>query len=189
MFGHAFAKIVENPLFKRSILGRMAGSLIRERGDKSHQTFPHHLGRKAKCIDLKWILRIRLRDGSQDRIVEWIVAPDLGANGDPALLEIALTNLLDNAWKFTAKHPSARIEFGRTAIAEGNAFYVRDDGAGFDMSHTQKLFGVFQRMHRDSEFPGTGVGLATAQRIIHRHGGTMWVEAQVERGATFYFTL
>ena len=105
------------------------------------------------------------------------------------MVEIALTNLFDNAWKFTGSHPAARIEFGRTSTEGEEVFFIRDNGAGFDMKYAQKIFGVFQRMHKISEFPGTGIGLATTQRIIHRHGGRIWVEAQIEQGATFYFTL
>jgi light-regulated signal transduction histidine kinase (bacteriophytochrome) len=100
-----------------------------------------------------------------------------------------LSNLLGNAWKFTCKHASARIEFGRTEVQGRIAFFVRDDGAGFEMAYASKLFGAFQRMHQTSEFPGSGIGLATVRRIVHRHGGKVWAEAQVEKGAAFYFTL
>jgi PAS domain S-box-containing protein len=130
-----------------------------------------------------------LREIHADRRIDFTIQPGLTACGDARLLEVALTNLLNNAAKFTGKQAEARVEVGRTEHAGQPAFYVRDNGAGFDMAYARSLFGPFQRLHRSSEFPGTGIGLATVQRIIHRHGGRVWAEAQVDRGATFYFTL
>lgn len=124
-----------------------------------------------------------------DREVFFDIAPSVTASADPTLARILLTNLIDNAWKFTSKHPSARIAFGVTGQDSGTAFYVQDDGAGFDPQFTDQLFRAFQRLHKSTEFPGTGIGLATVQRIVHRHGGTVWAEGDVERGATFFFTL
>ena len=143
-------------------------------------------------VDLSGIARkvvARLRETAPERSVEFIVQPDLVAQGDAPLLEVALTNLLGNAFKFTGKRTQARIEFGRADGAGGDAFFVRDNGAGFDMAYAKKLFGAFQRMHKTSDFPGTGIGLATVQRIVHRHGGRVWAEAAAGHGATFYFTL
>jgi PAS domain S-box-containing protein len=120
-----------------------------------------------------------------DRQVTVDIARDLGCVGDQNLLRLALYNLLANAWKFTAKTPQARIEFGR----RGQTFYVRDNGAGFDMKYAKNLFSAFQRLHSASEFEGTGIGLTTVQRIIHRHGGRIFAEAEPGRGATFYFTV
>jgi light-regulated signal transduction histidine kinase (bacteriophytochrome) len=101
-----------------------------------------------------------------------------------------LENLLSNAWKFTTKTPAARIELGTLAQPDGpTVFVVADNGTGFDMMYASKMFEAFQRLHRPSEFPGTGIGLATVQRIIHRHGGRIWAEGTVGQGATFYFTL
>jgi light-regulated signal transduction histidine kinase (bacteriophytochrome) len=111
------------------------------------------------------------------------------ADCDSNLLEAVLSNLLENAFKFTSKREDARIEFGRAGLQGRHVYFVRDNGAGFDMAYAKKLFGAFQRMHKASEFPGTGVGLATVQRIIHRHGGRVWAEAEPGRGAVFYFTL
>ena len=130
-----------------------------------------------------------LREAEPSREVTLEVAPNLKARGDHRLLRVLLENLLRNSWKFTAKHPSARIEFGACRAGGEQAFFVRDDGAGFDMTYQDKLFGPFQRLHGTGEFEGTGIGLATVQRIVNRHGGRVWADAEVERGATFYFTL
>ena len=124
------------------------------------------------------------------RQVVFAIQPGLSGVGDPRLLAVALQNLLSNAWNFTTKHPTATIEFGAAPQADGTtAYFVRDDGVGFDMAYAGKLFGAFQRLHDPSEYPGTGIGLATVQRIIHRHGGRVWAEGAVDQGATFYFTL
>lgn len=159
-------------------------------------------------LELSRVSRVELRPSSVDlsalagkvleelakaaprREVEVSVAPGLRAEGDERLLRLALTNLLDNAWKFTAKTPGARVEFSSFLQPEGlPAFYVRDNGAGFDPAYAHKLFGAFQRLHAEGEFPGTGVGLATVQRVVHRHGGRVWAESAPGKGATFYFTI
>ena len=121
--------------------------------------------------------------------VEWAIAPGLMADGDPRLLRVALENLLENALKYSRGQPQPRIEFGRTVANGSQAYYVRDNGAGFDMAYGDKLFKPFQRLHPAGEFEGSGVGLATVARVIRRHGGRIWAEGQVGRGATFYFTL
>ncbi len=131
----------------------------------------------------------RLCEAQPGRPLEVAIQPDLPARGDARLLEVALTNLLGNAFKFSGKRAGARIEFGRTELAGLAVFYVRDNGAGFDMAHAASLFRAFQRLHSASEYPGTGVGLAIVKRIVERHGGRIWAEAQAGRGATFYFTL
>jgi PAS domain S-box-containing protein len=131
----------------------------------------------------------RLQEEWPDRRIEFIIQPALRANGDNQILDIALYNLFDNAVKFTGRRTLARIEFGEAEVDGEKAFFVRDNGVGFDMAYADKLFGAFQRLHKLSEFPGTGIGLATVQRIIHRHGGRIWTNAQVDQGATFYFTL
>lgn len=131
-----------------------------------------------------------LRRGEPDRSVTLRVHALPLAHGDRTLVGQVFLNLIGNAWKFTQKEPQAFIEVGSLNEADGTTFYyVKDNGAGFDMRYSEKLFGVFQRLHRDEEFPGTGVGLAIVQRIVQRHGGRVWAEAAVGRGATFYFTL
>ena len=131
----------------------------------------------------------RLREAEPDRVVETRIRPGVVVSGDGQLLRIALTNLLENAWKFTARQPEASIEFGLSSVAGESTYFVRDNGAGFDMAHADRLFGPFQRLHLATEFPGSGIGLATVRRIMHRMGGRVWAEGLVGRGATFHFTL
>ncbi len=131
-----------------------------------------------------------IRAEAPQRVVEYCVAADLTATADPAMLRIVLTNLLGNAWKYSANTAKARIEFGALRHEGSEAtFFVKDNGAGFDMRYSDKLFKAFQRLHSAKEFAGNGIGLATVQRILHRHGGKVWAESQVGVGATFYFTL
>lgn len=130
-----------------------------------------------------------LRVSDPQRKVDITIIPELMALGDPHLLRIVLENLFSNAWKYSGKRTRANIEFGLSQHNGGTAYFVRDNGAGFDMAYANKLFGAFQRLHDAKEFPGTGVGLATVQRIIHRHGGHIWAEAVIDKGSTFYFTL
>ena len=130
-----------------------------------------------------------LRSAAPGRRVEAVVQPDLVVDADTTLLEVILVNLLGNAWKFTSRHETARIEVGVTDTDGERAFFVRDDGAGFDMHEAEHLFGAFQRFHTADQFEGDGIGLATVQRLVARHGGRVWAEAEVEKGAMFYFTL
>lgn len=130
----------------------------------------------------------RLERAEPARQLDLQIEQPLVTNADPRLVGILLDNLLGNAWKFTQKRDLARIELGRLQ-ANPDTFFVRDDGAGFDMNYADKLFGAFQRLHSSRDFEGTGIGLATVQRIVHKHGGRIWAEAAVDRGATFYFTL
>jgi signal transduction histidine kinase len=130
-----------------------------------------------------------LARSNPSRKIVYRVDGEYRVSGDRLLLEAALTNLLGNAWKYTGRKSEAVIEFGAREINGKRAFFVSDNGAGFDMNYARKLFGVFQRLHSESEFSGTGVGLATVRRIIHRHGGRIWAEAAPDKGATFFFTL
>ena len=126
-----------------------------------------------------------LRHASKDRVVDIDVQPDLFVDADPHMMALVVDNLVDNAWKFTTKRDRAHIEIGK----RDNVFFVRDNGAGFDPSYTDQLFGVFRRLHMQEDFPGTGIGLATVARIIHRHHGRVWAEGKLGEGATFYFTV
>jgi PAS domain S-box-containing protein len=130
-----------------------------------------------------------LQQSSPDRRVTFEIPSGLKAQGDSRLLGIAIGNLLENAWKFTSREPQTNIAFGEQQVNGSKAYFIRDNGVGFDMKYAGKLFGPFQRLHDDREFPGTGIGLATIQRIIGKHGGKIWAEAKPGEGATFYFTL
>jgi PAS domain S-box-containing protein len=144
------------------------------------------------AVELSALARVvaeRLREAEPRRQLEFVITPGVMAVGDERLLEVVLTNLLGNAVKFTGTRQAARIEFGVEERDGEQVYYVRDNGVGFDASRARKLFGAFQRLHRASDFPGTGIGLATVRRIVQRHGGRIWADAEVERGATFYFTL
>ena len=139
--------------------------------------------------DLAHVVVASLRQANPERQVEVQIAEGVLVQGDSRLLRVAMENLLNNAWKFTSRREQGRIEFGVQHEGEKTVYFVRDNGAGFDMAYANKLFGAFQRLHSAGEFEGTGVGLATVQRIIARHNGTVWAEAGVDQGATFYFTL
>lgn len=149
---------------------------------------------RQESVDLSQLasgICTHLQQAHPERQVEFIIPAGLVACGDVRLLQVVLDNLLNNAWKFTSKHSQARIELGSTFDRENGipVYFVRDDGVGFDMAFVDKLFKPFQRLHGMHEFPGNGIGLATVQRIIHRHGGRVWARGVLDRGATFYFTL
>ena len=151
----------------------------------------------AQSSLLPWDLSALAAEVAQELVVqnegrtpiEVSIQPDLSVEGDPRLLQVALENLFGNAWKFTRAQSHPRIEFGRSASPEGMAFFVRDNGVGFDMAHSAQLFVPFQRLHSDTEFEGTGIGLATVQRVVQSHGGRIWAESSPGCGATFYFTI
>jgi len=144
---------------------------------------------KINITDLAGEVVEELKKAQPERQVEFRIEDGLEASVDSHLVRIVLENLLGNAWKFTSKRAAAHIEIGKTNDNGTSAFFVRDDGAGFDPAYADRLFGAFQRLHATSEFPGTGIGLATVQRIVHRHGGRVWAKSTAGQGATFYFTL
>jgi len=166
-------------------MGRLIGDLLK----LSRVTRDEMRRERVDLTGLVQEIVKELREAQPEREVEFVVEPDVVVEGDARLLRVALENLLGNAFKFTGRHPRARIEFGVTEHEGERVYFVRDDGAGFDMTYAGKLFGAFQRLHAMSEFEGSGIGLATVQRIVHRHGGRVWAEGAVEQEATFYFTL
>jgi light-regulated signal transduction histidine kinase (bacteriophytochrome) len=144
--------------------------------------------KETDLSSLAHIIATELQQEAPDRHVEFIIPDGIMACGDAALICVVMENLIGNAWKFTSLVDFARIEFGVTYPAGGPAeYFVRDNGGGFDMRYADRLFGAFQRLHLDEEFPGTGIGLATGQRIVHRHGGRIRAESSVGQGATFFF--
>lgn len=151
------------------------------RSDMRHETV--NLSNMATTILNK------LQAEAPERQVTLQIQENLTVDGDSNLLRVMMENLLENAWKYTGKLETACIEFGSRVEGERTVYFVKDNGAGFNMKYSEKLFGVFQRLHRMEDFPGTGIGLATVQRVIHRHGGMVWAESKINEGATFYFTL
>jgi light-regulated signal transduction histidine kinase (bacteriophytochrome) len=132
---------------------------------------------------------IDFKSAFPERNVDFIIQPGLVVNADRSLMQIALQNLLENAWKYTKNKAEAKIEFSCFQRDNKTVYFIRDNGVGFDMRYVSKLFGAFQRLHSESEFEGTGIGLATVKRILRRHHGTIWAEGEVNQGAVFYFTL
>jgi PAS domain S-box-containing protein len=147
---------------------------------------------RRERVDLSALVRAaadKLAESAPGRAVELQVAGELWVNADTRLLGVVIDNLLDNAWKFSRSRSPAQVQFGVEEVDGVPAFFVRDNGVGFDMSYVDKLFGVFQRLHAVHEYEGAGIGLATVQRVVHRHGGRTWARGELDRGATFYFTL
>ena len=169
--------------------GQRMAQLIEDLLKLSRTTRGELLRHPVDLSDLARHVVQQLRESDPNREVTFAVQDGLSANADPRLLRAALENLLGNAWKFTSRRTAARIEFGVDVTQGEPIYFIRDNGAGFDMTYADRLFGVFQRLHAASEFEGTGVGLATVQRIIVRHGGRIWAEGAVDKGATFFFTL
>jgi light-regulated signal transduction histidine kinase (bacteriophytochrome) len=165
------------------------GQLIDDLLELSHLTRGRMRRELVNLTTLAQAIAEEFRNTQPEHEVDFIVEKGLVANGDGSLLRAVLENLLGNAWKFTKNQPHPRIEFGLLEHEDTPTYYVRDNGVGFDMAYVDKLFGAFQRLHGMSEYEGTGIGLATVQRIIHRHGGRVWAKGEVGKGATFYFTL
>ena len=180
--GRDYINRVRNAVKKMSELIEAMLSLSRlTRGEITYETVD--LSQTAqKIFD-------ELKAREPGRKVDFIIQEGIKAKGDSQMLRIVLDNLLGNAWKFTSKHPTAKIEFGEKEVEGKTTYFVRDDGAGFVKEYAGKLFTAFQRLHTQEQFPGIGIGLATVQRIIHHHGGKAWAQGDVEKGATFYFTL
>ena len=156
-------------------LARVARAEI-QRVDVNLSALAHRIAEWLRAID-------------PGRDVEFIVEDNLRCTGDAGLLGLVVDNLIGNAWKFTSKRPHAEIRFGHEERDGAVRYFVRDNGSGFDMALVQRLFAPFQRLHSDREFEGTGIGLATVQRVVERHNGRVWADATVDQGATFYFTL
>ncbi|HEX4046199.1 MAG TPA: ATP-binding protein [Elusimicrobiota bacterium] len=178
---HYLARLRENSLRMGQLINDLLSLSRVTRGELRREDFD--------LADLARQAAARLRRSQPDREVEFVIPPSLPVNGDPSLMLAALENLLGNAWKYTSRKGSARIELGLERRDGTDVYFVRDDGAGFDMAFSAKLFKPFSRLHSPGEFEGTGIGLATVQRIVERHGGRIWGEGRVGAGATFYFTL
>lgn len=173
----------------RNAAGRMS-RLIDDLLDLSRTTRTPVKKLEVGLTEIVHDIASELQANDPERQADFTIQEGIAVTGDPGLLRNAMENLLSNAWKFTAKRPRSEIAFGTTSGAEGQTvYYVKDNGAGFEMNYAGKLFGVFQRLHSQDEFPGSGIGLATVQRIISKHGGRIWAEAEPDVGATFYFTL
>ncbi len=165
------------------------GILIDELLELSRVTRGEFINEQVNLSAIAQDIMRELQEGEPDRSVKVSIAPDLLADGDQQLLRVMLANLLGNAWKYSSKQTQASIEFGAITGNNGTIYFVRDNGIGFDIQYVDKVFGLFHRLHGVDEFPGAGIGLATVNRIIHRHGGKIWAESKPGKGATFYFTL
>jgi light-regulated signal transduction histidine kinase (bacteriophytochrome) len=166
------------------------GRLIDDLLDLSRVTRTEMRRERVNLSGMAQRIAASLAQSQPERQVQWLIAADVFVDGDEHLLLVLLDNLLRNAFKFTAKQPAATIEFGAMEQPDGEkVYFVKDNGAGFDMSYAGKLFSPFQRLHTTSEFPGTGIGLATVKRIINRHGGRVWIEGEPGKGTVVFFAL
>jgi PAS domain S-box-containing protein len=168
---------------------RHMSNLIKDLLELSRLTRKAMLMEELDLSEIAESVAAELKAREPERQVAFDIAPGLRVYGDRALLQSAMENLIGNAWKYTGKHARATIEFGKTRYQNEEAYFVRDDGAGFDVTYAYKLFQPFQRLHSGSDFPGNGIGLATVRRIIERHGGQIWANGELDKGAVFYFTL
>ena len=166
-------------------MGRLIDDILR----LSRTTRAELTVEKVNLSEIATLIADELKQSQPGRAAEFVVSPQISANSDFALTTILLRNLLDNAWKFSEKSPLARIEFGVLSHEIPEVYYVKDNGVGFDMKYSDKLFRPFNRLHSANEYSGTGIGLAIAHRIVLRHGGRIWAEGELGQGATFYFTL
>jgi signal transduction histidine kinase len=188
-YGSGLARGAQDHLRRIRAAAQRMGRLIDDLLNLSRYTRAEIQKEPTDLAEIGRKVAAELRQSQPQRDAQVVIAPELRCQSDPQLMRVVLENLLGNAWKFTSKIPQARIEFGKTNNNGSSAFYVKDNGAGFNPAYASQLFGAFQRLHGVAEFPGTGVGLATVQRIIRRHGGRIWAESAVDEGATFYFTL
>ena len=166
-------------------MGHLIDDLLKLASLSSHNMEINHLNLSHIAVECREIVQ----ESYPDQTIKWIIQENLSANGDRKLLGFLLMNLLENACKYSSKNPDAQVQFGSTVEEGKQVFYVKDNGAGFDMAYYVKLFNPFQRLHGDSDYPGSGIGLATAERIVKRHKGTIWAKSSPGEGATFYFTL
>ena len=186
-FGDSLSTEAKSTIQRVTNSARKMGQLIDGLLELSRMTRKPLVRQDVNLTSLVHNIAIELQ-GQSERKVSFEIANDVSVKGDQALLKAALTNLLSNSWKFTAKQSSPKVVFGVQKIEEKLVYFVQDNGCGFDMKYVGKLFGLFQRLHTDREFDGTGIGLAVTQRIIHRHGGKIWVESEPSKGTTVYFT-
>jgi signal transduction histidine kinase len=188
-YGDRLADEGKNHLQRIRAATQRMGMLIDDLLNLSRMTRAEIRKEAVNLSALALVVVAGLRESQPNRQIEFRIEDRLEARADPRLVQVVLENLFGNACKFTSKRTSACVEFGKLRHNGSSAYFVRDNGAGFDSAYATRLFGAFQRLHAASEFPGTGIGLATVQRIVHRHGGEIWAEGAVEKGATFYFTL
>jgi light-regulated signal transduction histidine kinase (bacteriophytochrome) len=184
-----FSQNEKNDLKRVISAGKHMAQLIDDLLDLSRITRGDFVNRETDISEMAQKLAQQLADENPERSVTIQIQPGLRTVGDPSLLNIALHNLISNAWKFTANNDKAEIVFNSKKEGNEIVYWLCDNGVGFDMAYADKLFKPFDRLHSEAEFPGTGVGLATVQRIILRHGGRIWAEGAPDKGACFYFTL